>query len=287
MSSSSQQSTLESIISPDSINKPITAEAVATIIHDAIRTNDSFIATLSRPQLVALSDQTKIQEHSTKDMEINDSNFETHDVTIKEEDKDNSESALTPKCISPCLPLNQLNSLEWFQEWFNMPKPYSQAQSTLEEKNSMVFQLLTSQHATMDLKICLIDLLYGVIAEFNCQQTIVNLYWNYLLQEAKTFIYPTTTLPLTSNSLTKLPRSITNYTRFDIDSLTRQRLAVLWRLLSYPSLTAALIHGAQEVYNYQATNLIQIFGNHISLRWQDETALHIRGNIDQMTLDIL
>ena len=93
-----------------------------------------------------------------------------------------------PLCWStsaPCLPLNQLNSLEWFQEWFDVPKPYSQAWSTLEEKNSMVFRLLTSQHAMTDLKICLIDLLYGVIAEFNCQQTIINLYWNYLLQEAK------------------------------------------------------------------------------------------------------
>ena len=60
-----------------------------------------------------------------------------------------------------------------------------------------------------DLKICLIDLLYGVIAEFNRQQTIVNLYWNYLLQEAKTFTYPIETLPLTSTSLTELPRSIT------------------------------------------------------------------------------
>ena len=73
----------------------------------------------------------------------------------------------------------------------------------------MVFRLLTSQHATTDLKICLIDLLYGIIVEFNHQQTIVNLYLNYLLQEAKTFIYPTATLPLTSTSLTKLPRSIT------------------------------------------------------------------------------
>ena len=80
---------------------------------------------------------------------------------------------------------------------------------------------------------------------------------------------------------------INNYTRFDIDSLTRQRLAVLWRLLSYPSLAATLVHGAQEVYNYQAADLIQIFRNHISLRWQDETALCIGGNIDQMTLDIL
>ena len=37
---------------------------------------------------------------------------------------------------------------------------------------------------------------------------------------------------------------INNYARFDIDALTRQRLAVLWRLLSYPSLAAALVHGA-------------------------------------------
>ena len=80
---------------------------------------------------------------------------------------------------------------------------------------------------------------------------------------------------------------INNYARFDIDQLTRQRLAVLWRLLSYPSLAAALVHGAREVYNYQAADLIQIFGNHISLRWQDETALRIGGNINQMTIDIL
>ena len=46
MSSSSQQSTLESITSPDYINKPITAEAVAAIISDAIQTNDSLAATL-------------------------------------------------------------------------------------------------------------------------------------------------------------------------------------------------------------------------------------------------
>ena len=121
-------------------------------------------------------------------------------------------TARVPLCRSasaPCLPLNQLNSLEWFQERFNIPKPYSQVQSTLEQKDSMVFRLLTSRHTTMDLKICLIDLLYGVIAEFNHQQTIINLYWNYLLQEAKTFIYPTATLPLTSTSLTELPRSIT------------------------------------------------------------------------------
>ena len=34
-------------------------------------------------------------------MEINDSHSETNHVTIKEEDKDNSESTPTPKCIYP------------------------------------------------------------------------------------------------------------------------------------------------------------------------------------------
>ena len=101
MSSDSQQSILESITSLDYTNKPITAEAVTAIINDAIRTNDSLAATLLRPQLVALSDQTEIREHSTKDMEINDSHPETNSITIKEEDKDDSESTLTPKRIDP------------------------------------------------------------------------------------------------------------------------------------------------------------------------------------------
>ena len=37
-------------------------------------------------------------------MEINDLNSETNNVTIKEEDKDDSESTLTPKCIGPVSP---------------------------------------------------------------------------------------------------------------------------------------------------------------------------------------
>ena len=104
MSSSSEQSTSESITSPDYTNKPITAEAVTAIINDALRANDSFTATLSRPQLVALSDQTEIREYTTKDMEINDSHPEANDVTIKEEDKDDSESTPMPKRVNPLSP---------------------------------------------------------------------------------------------------------------------------------------------------------------------------------------
>ena len=59
---------------------------------------------MSRPQLVALSDQTEIREHTTKDMEINDSHSETNDVTIKEEDKDDSESTSMPKRVNSLSP---------------------------------------------------------------------------------------------------------------------------------------------------------------------------------------
>ena len=104
MSSNSQQFTSESTTSPDYTNKPITAEAVTAIINDAIQTNDSFAATLPRPQLVALSDQTEIREYTAKDMEINDSNPETNNVTIKKEDKDDSENTPMPKRISPLSP---------------------------------------------------------------------------------------------------------------------------------------------------------------------------------------
>ena len=104
MSSNSQQSISESTTSPDYTNKPVTAEAVTAIINDALRTNSSFATTMSRPQLVALSDQTEIREYTTKDMEINDSYPETNDVTIKEEDKDDSESTPTPKHVNPLSP---------------------------------------------------------------------------------------------------------------------------------------------------------------------------------------
>ena len=101
MSSNSQQFTLESITSPDYTNKPVTAEAVATIINDTLRTNNSFAAAMSRPQLVALSDQTEIREYTTKDMEINDSNPKANDVAIKEEDKDDSKSTPTMEHVNP------------------------------------------------------------------------------------------------------------------------------------------------------------------------------------------
>ena len=101
MSSSSQQSISESTISPNYANQPVTAEAVTTIINNAVQTNDSLTASLSQPHLVALSDQTEIQKLRTEEMEVNDPHPETDYVMIKKEDKDDSKSTPTPKHISP------------------------------------------------------------------------------------------------------------------------------------------------------------------------------------------
>ena len=286
MSSSSQQSTLESTISPNYTNKPVTTEAVAAIINNAIWTNDSLAATLLQPQLVALSDQTEIQELETKNMEVNDPHSKTNNVMIKEEDKDDSMSTLMLKRISP------LSSTE--------PTKLSQMVPRMVQHTKTVF---TSAICTRR------EELHGVStldqpARHDGSEDLshwLTLRSNSRIQLPTDLRQPLLELPIAGSENFHLPygnlttyqlfldwiAQINNYTRFDIDQLTRQRLAVLWRLLSYPSLAAALVHGAREVYNYQAADLIQIFGNHISLRWKDEATLRVGGNIDQMMLDIL
>ena len=286
MSSSSQQSTSESITSPGCTNEPVTTEAVAAIINDAIRTNDSFAATLSRPQLVALSDQTEIREYTTKDMEINDSNPKTNNITIKKEDKDDSKSAPTPKRVSPLSPTEPTKLPRMVpgtvqrtetvftgaicigtERFHGIQTPNQPARHDGSEDLSHRLTLRSNSGIQLSTDNCqpLLELPVAGSENFHLPYQHLTTYQHFLDRIAQ----------------------INNYARFDIDVLTRQRLAVLWRLLSYPSLAAALVHGAREVYNYQAADLIQIFGNHISLRWQDEAALRIGGNIDQMTLDIL
>ena len=286
MSSNSQQSTSESTTSLDYTNKPITAEAVAAIINDAIRTNDSLAATLSRPQLVALSDQTEIREHSTKDMEINDSHPETDSITIKEEDKDDSENTLTPKRVSPLSPTEPTELSRMVPGMVQCTETVFTGASRIGAERLHGIQTPdqpTRHDRSEDLSHRLtLRSNSGIQPPTNYRQPLLEL----PVAGSENFHLPYRNLTTYQHFLDRIAQ-INNYARFEVDALTRQRLAVLWRLLSYPSLAAALVHGAREVYNYQATDLIQIFGNHISLRWENEAALRIGGNIDQMTLDIL
>ena len=243
MSSNSQQSTLESITSPDYTNEPVTAEAVVAIINDAIRTNDSFTATLPQPQLVALSDQTEIQEYNTKDMEINDAHSKTHNDTIKEEDKDDSESALMLKCISPLSPTEPTKLSQMVPGMFQHTETvFTGAIHTRGEELHGILTLNQPTH-------------HNRSEDLSHQLTLQS---NSGIQPPADHCQPLLELPvagsenfhLTYSNLTTYQHfldqiaQINNYARFDINSLTRQRLAVLWRLLSYPSLAAALIHGA-------------------------------------------
>ena len=286
MPSNSQQSTSESITSPNYTNGLVTTEAVTAIINDAIRTNDSFAATLSRPQLVALSNQTEIREHSTKDVEINDSHPETDLITIKEEDKDDSESTPTPKRVNPLSPTEPTELPRMVPGMVQRTEAIFTGAISIgaERLHGIQTPNKPTRHDRPE------DLSHRLTLRSNSGIQLPTDYRQPLLElpvaGSENFHLPYRDLTTYQHFLDRIAQ-INNYAQFDIDTLTRQRLAVLWRLLSYPSLAAALVHGAREVYNYQAANLIQIFGNHISLRWQDKTALRIGGNIDQMTIDIL
>ena len=219
-------------------------------------------------------------------MEINDSNPKTDLITIKEEDKDDSENTLMSKHVSP-LPSTEPTELPQM-----VPGTIQHTETIFtgairirgEELHGILTPNQPAHHDRSE------DLSHRL-----------TLWSNSRIQQTTDHHQPLLELPVAGSENFHLPyrdlttyqhfldriAQINNYARFDINSLTRQRLAVLWRLLSYPSLATALVHGAREVYNYQAADLIQTFRNHISLRWQDETALCIGGNIDQMTLDIL
>ena len=219
-------------------------------------------------------------------MEINDSHPETNNVTIKEEDKDDSESTPMPKCIGP---LSSTESAELSQMVPGMVQHtktiFTGAICTRgEELHGVSTPNQPTHHNRSE------DLSHQLTLRSNSRIQLPTDHRQPLLElpvaGSENFHLPYSNLTTYQHFLDRIAQ-INNYARFDLDQLTRQWLAVLWRLLSYPLLAAALIHGAREVYNYQAADLIQIFRNHISLRWQDGATLRVGGNIDQMTLDIL
>ena len=236
--------------------------------------------------MVALSDQTEVQEHRIKDVEINDPHSETNPIMIKEEDKDDSEGTPMPKCVSPLSPTEPTELSRMVPGMVQCTKTVFTG--TIHTGTERLHGVQTPNQPTChdgseDLSHRLtLQSNSGIQPPTDYRQPLLEL----PVAGSENFHLPYQNLTTYQHFLDRIAQ-INNYARFDINTLTRQRLAVLWRLLSYPSLAAALVHGAQEVYNYQAANLIQIFGNHISLRWQDETASHIGGNIDQMTIDIL
>jgi hypothetical protein len=141
-----------------------------------------------QPKLVALSDQTEIQKLGESDMEISDADSETATIVVKKEDE-----PIIFKQSTPSLLPSQLNSQEWFQNCFQMPKVSSPAQIALNQKEPIILAFLTSKETSIPLRIMLLDSLYQLMGTVNRQLTIVNLYWTYLLQETKVFTPPSPT----------------------------------------------------------------------------------------------
>ena len=226
MSSSSQQSISESTTSPDYTNKPVTAEAVTAIINDALQTNDSFATAMSRPQLVALSDQTEIREYTTKDMEINDTHSETNNVTIKEEDKDDSESTPTPKRVSPLSPTKPTELSRMVPGTVQRTETVFTSAIRIGAEELHGIQTPnqpTHNDGSEDLSYRLtLRSNSGIQPPTDRRQPLLEL----PIAGSENFHLPYQSLTTYQHFLDRIAQ-INNYARFDIDALTRQRLAVL------------------------------------------------------------
>ena len=80
----------------------------------------------------------------------------------------------------------------------------------------------------------------------------------------KNYALPFTTLK-TSVQIKERLALINTFAQFDIDEDTQHRLAALWCLLMDPNHTAAIALTARSIYNYHCGDLIETFGNLVSL----------------------
>ena len=176
-------------------------------------------------------------------MEVNDPHSEANNVTIKEEDKDDSESTPMPKCISP------LSSTEPTKFPRMVPGMVQHTETVftgvIHTRGEELYSILTPNqpihhNGSEDLSHQLtLQSNSGIQPPADHRQHLLEL----PVAGSENFHLPYSNLTTYQHFLDRIAQ-INNYARFDIDCLTRQRLAVLWRLLSYPSLAAALVHGA-------------------------------------------
>jgi hypothetical protein len=54
-----------------------------------------------------------------------------------------------------------------------------------------------------------------------------------------------------------------------------------------PNYCAAICMTAREVYNNQVGDLVKVFGNVLSLRWDSRTMTQPGGNINQLVINLL
>ena len=67
----------------------------------------------------------------------------------------------------------------------------------------------------------------------------------------------------------------------------QHRLAALWCLLMDLNHATAIALAARSIYNYHCGDLVETFGNLISLQWSSPSALSPGGNINQLAVNIL
>ena len=65
--------------------------------------------------------------------------------------------------------------------------------------------------------------------------------------------------------------AVITFAQLDIPFKIRERLAIEWRLLMSPHHAGLLAFAAREVMNYHCADLIESFGNLVSLKWPTDS----------------
>jgi len=81
--------------------------------------------------------------------------------------------------------------------------------------------------------------------------------------------------------------AVITFAQLDIPFEIRERLAIEWRLLMSPHHAALLAFAAREVMNYHCADLIESFGNLVSLKWPTNSPASTKMNIEHYAIDLL
>ena len=81
--------------------------------------------------------------------------------------------------------------------------------------------------------------------------------------------------------------TVITFAQLDIPSEIREQLVIKWRLLMSPHHAALLAFAAQEVMNYHCTDLIESFGNLVSLKWPTDSPALTKMNIEHYDVNLI
>ena len=234
-------------------------------------------------KLAALSNQSKIRELERSDMEISDADSETATIVVKKEDEP---IVFKKKSIDP-LPSPEPTEfsgvvpepLQHTETVFTSAvRPESETTAHLRFSDEQGNTHLPATHASR----LLVPTVSNSQPTTNDRQPLLD-----LPVEGNENFHPTLAEIKTLDEMLNRITLVNVYARLKLKEEMIDRLGMLWRLIQDPSFAAALAFAGRTVFNNQVGDLIEIFGNVISLRWGSDPVNRPGGNLDQLVVDLL